>query len=166
MILAFDPSGNFKEGKGTTGYCILDADTGPIELGEIKAKYCESAEEYWNKHLIVMDMLYQTKQLDAVVIEGYRLYNHRGMKASTQANSELETPQLIGLIKWKCYDLGIPCTVQYASEVKTRWSDTVLVNIGQLEKLGGSLYFRGTLTNNHKRDALRHALHYGRYKHE
>lgn len=160
-ILVLDPSGNFKEGKGTTGYCTM-IDGEPMFLGHIKSTEFDSAESYWNG---VVGEIRTGHELDAVVMEGYRLYNHKGMAASTQANSELETPQLIGAIKLSCYQRGIPCHIQFAHEVKTRWSDDVLVNTGVLErKSGNRLYFDGKPTNNHQRDALRHAMHWWRYK--
>lgn len=159
-ILAFDPSGNFKEGKGTTGICLLDNGK-PTQLWEIEASEFSCAEQYWNEHINNIRIV----SPEVVVIEGYRLYNHKGMAASTQANSELETPQLIGLIKWNCWNRGIPLYVQYASEVKQRWKESVLVAKGYLEeKKGNRYYFNGSPTNSHKRDALKHALHYWRYR--
>lgn len=157
-ILAIDPSGNFKEGKGTSGVC--DMENGEAKhLTEIKALDFSSDVAYWNRHVELIKMILP----DQVVIEGYRLYNHRGMAASSQANSELETPQLIGAIKLRCYQLQIPLHVQFASEVKSRWSDDVLVNTGTLERRGNRLYFNDKMTNDHQRDALRHALHFWRY---
>lgn len=158
-MMAFDPSGNWKEGKGTTGICIL-VNGEPRELHELKAKDFKTPEKYWLAHKRFIEAM----EPDYVVMEGYRLYNHKGMKASTQANSELETPQLIGVLKVACLENHIPFHVQYATEVKARWSDNVLVNIGILErKAGNRLYFDGEATSNHKRDALRHALHYWKY---
>ena len=38
-ILALDPSGNFKEGKGITGWCLLDTQTKKIaKFGYISAE--------------------------------------------------------------------------------------------------------------------------------
>ena len=155
-ILAIDPSGNFHEGKGTTGYCYLGED-GKIILGEIKAKEYESQELYWYKVLETL-WLFSPKYL---VYETYQLYHHKGMKAETQANSFLETPQLIGAIRMTAYRMGISSFGQSASEVKTRWSDKILQAKGYLGK-GNT--FQGQRTNDHKRDALRHALHFQRYK--
>lgn len=154
-VLAIDVSGNFKEGKGTSGFCLLE-DGEPESLVDLQAKVFASAEAYWNAHLKFI-RYFKPK---AIVMEGYRLYNHKGMKASSQANSELETPQLIGVIKHYCWENDIDLHIQYAAEVKSRWSDKVLVAKGVLEE-GNK--FKGKATNNHKRDALRHALHYWRY---
>lgn len=157
-IIVFDPSGNFKEGKGTSGICF--ADSGRItELSQIRAKDFSETEAYWYAHI----ELIKNHNWDWVVIEGYRLYNHRGMKASSQSNSEFETVQLIGALKMACWMNHIPCTIQYASEVKSRWSEKVLVNSGILENSNGRYYFNGLPTNTHQRDALKHALHFLRY---
>lgn len=157
-ILAFDPSGNFKEGKGTSGLCTVENGE-PLTLDEIRAATFDCAEAYWLAHLNFI----RHYEPDEVCIEGYRLYNHKGMAASTQANSELETPQIIGAIKLHCYIEEIPLYVQYAKDVKSRWSDDVLVAKGYLERKGKLLYFNGKATSTHKRDALRHALHHSRY---
>ena len=153
-ILAFDPSGNFEEGKGTTGWAFKTEDTS--KLGEIRAEDFKQVEEYWHEHVELIHRCNPTH----VVIEGYRLYNHRGQAASSQANSMLETPQLIGLIKYYCWVTEIDLTIQYATQVKSRCSDDVLQNMGILDSYNR---FNGERTNNHKRDALRHLLHFERY---
>jgi hypothetical protein len=155
-IMSIDVSGNFKEGRGTSGLVMLESD-GTLALGEISAREFDSAEEYWAKHRQIIT-LYQP---DYVVMEGFRLY---GAKANEQINSEFETPQLIGIIKMVCYDLKIPLTIQFASEVKTRWSEDVLVAKGILELKNGLYLWNGQRTNQHKRDSLKHALHFERYK--
>jgi hypothetical protein len=162
-VIAFDISGNFKEGKGTTGICHMY--DGEVQwLDDIKASDYESAEAYWAEH----EDCIQQECPDHIVIEGYRLYNHKGMSASTQANSDLETPQLLGFLKMVCYRMNIPYTIQYAADVKTRWSEDVLVRLGYLthELKGGKnfYYFNGKSAISHHRDSLKHALHYWRYK--
>lgn len=158
-ILAIDVSGNFKEGKGTSGFCYM-IDGKPQELFELKAKEYHSAESYWEAHIRFI----KSKNIDHIVMEGYRLYNHKGMSASAQANSELETPQLIGAIKLWCYMDVTPLAIQFAPEVKQRWKENVLVAKKILEERpGGRYYFNGKATNDHKRDALKHALHFWRY---
>jgi hypothetical protein len=98
-----------------------------------------------------------------MVIEGYRLYNHQGMKASSQANSLLETPQLIGILTLTSYQENIPLKIQFAKDVKTRWKDDVLAAKGILEKKGTRYLFKGKPTVTHERDALRHLMHLIRY---
>jgi hypothetical protein len=158
-LLTLDISGNFKEGKGTTGICLM-VNGYVTELNTIHAGDYSSAEEYWAAH---EDYILQ-EWPDHVVMEGYKLYNHKGMSAKTQANSDLETPQLLGVLKMTCYRLKIPYTIQYAADVKTRWSEDVLVRLGILEKKGTKYYWNGESTVTHKRDALKHALHWTRYK--
>lgn len=157
-ILAIDPSGNFKEGKGTTGFALFKKET-PIALWAINSDRFDSDIEYWAYLAHKIEYYFP----DVVVMEGYRLYNHKGIKASTQSNSDLETPQLIGALKLKCYELKIPYVIQYASEVKQRWNNNVLVNKGYLKEKNNRLYFEDMQTNDHVRDALRHGLHYLKY---
>jgi hypothetical protein len=157
-LLALDIAGNFKEGKGTTGICVME-DGVPKQLLDIHAGAYDSVEEYWARH-----ENYILHELpEHIVMEGYKLYNHKGMSAKTQANSDLETPQLLGFLKMVCYRMGIPYTIQYASDVKTRWSEDVLVHLGILERKGDRYYFDGKCTVSHHRDSLKHALHYWRY---
>lgn len=159
-ILSFDPSGNSNhdqgnEGWGTTGVAYDDGNA--IRLNEVKSKEFDSTLDYW---LGVLEYVLAYKP-DYVVLEGYKLYNHAGMGASTQSNSTLMTSQLIGAIRMACYVRDIPVIIQYASDVKTRWSDKVLQGKGILDE---NNKFDGKQTNNHKRDALRHLLHFKKYK--
>ena len=161
-LISLDPSGNWgKEGMGTTGICVME-DGVPKELTRISAKDFSSEVEYWAAH---QDYI-RKEWPDHICFEGYKLYNHRGMSAKTQANSELQTSQLIGILKLTCHRMEIPYTVAFASDVKTRWSEDVLVRLGILEQKGNKYYFNGKSTVTHHRDALKHALHYWRYKHE
>ena len=116
--------------------------------------------DYFGKVLKAIDEY----ELDAVVLEGYRLYNHKGMSAKTQSNSILETPQLIGVIRYHCHLKELPVTVQYAVQVKNRWSDDVLIKSGNLIKKKNRYYLpNDLLITNHERDAYRHLLHYLKY---
>lgn len=163
MIVSFDPSGNFKEGLGTTGIALLDSHDDIKGVGEIHAGKFESAEEYWDRHIRYLEMLAIVHFKLEMVIEGFRLYNH---KRDQQVNSQFETPQLIGAIRLWCYQMKVPLTIQYASEVKTRWSDAVLEKAGYIYIKNGRRYLTATNEplNNHKTDALRHGLHYSKYK--
>lgn len=158
MIIAFDPSGNFKEGKGTTGICHMDMSGNPLGVYEIQAAQFTLAEEYWDAHLFHLS----SEPVQELVMEGFRLY---ATKSSEQTNSQFETPQLIGVIRHWCYENVLPLKITYAVEVKTRWSDDVLERKGYIYKKGKRRYLTATnqLLNNHKTDALRHALHYFRY---
>lgn len=152
--ISLDISGNFHEGKGTTGVAI-ERDGG-IDLYEMSAKEYDSAEEYWDAHV----ELIQKHFPDNLIVEGYRLYHHKGQSASAQAKSILETPQLLGVIRITAYQLNIPLTIQYAADVKTRWNEDLLARKGYLEKKSNRYYFKGQLTSTHKRDALKHLLHF------
>lgn len=160
-IVAMDISGNFKEGKGKTGVCVM-IDGKVMDLTMIKAENFSSVEEYWAAH----EDYIQQEWPDHIVYEGYRLYNHKGQEANKQANSDLETPQLLGFLKMVAYRLNIPYHIQYASDVKTRWQEPILVHLGHLEAKNGYHYWNGKRTATHQRDSLKHALHYWRYKHE
>lgn len=157
-ILAFDPSGNHisqKEGSGTTGLAMkID---GEISLFEIKSEDYGTVEEYWD------DILERIRWFswDHIVIEGYKLYNHAGQSARTQTHSTLQTSQLIGAIRMQAWMSGIPYHIQYAVEVKNRWSDKILQAKGYLDEKNK---FDGNSTNTHKRDALRHLVHFEKYR--
>lgn len=157
-VLSFDPSGNHPtegEGSGTTG--MAKEVDGVITLHEIKASDFETTEEYWAYIRNGIEKIFP----DYVVVEGYRLYNHKGQGAEKQANSTLQTSQLIGVIRMVCHDYKIPLTIQFASDVKTRWSEKVLQHTGFLDEKNR---FNGKQTNAHKRDALKHLLHFKKYK--
>lgn len=159
-LLALDPSGNWgKEGMGKTGICIME--NGEItRLDMIQAKDYPSETAYWAAHEDYITRNWP----DHIVFEGYKLYNHKGMAAKSQANSELPTPQLIGVIKHVCFRLDIPYTVQFASDVKTRWQEPILTHLNILQQKGSKYYWQGEITTTHKCDALKHALHWTRYK--
>lgn len=163
MIIALDPSGNWAEGKGTTGICKMDMSGKIIGVDEIKADEYPSPEDYWSAHISML-MQADWDSLDdvEVVMEGFRLYEN---KKSEQVNSQFETPQLIGVIRHWCFTRNIPLKLTYAVEVKSRWSDAVLEKKGFIHKKGRNRYLTSTgqRLNNHKTDAIRHAIHYYRY---
>ena len=86
--------------------------------------------------------------------------------SQAQINSNLETPQLIGVIKWACYKLDIPIVMQMAAEVKNRWSNEILIDQNIISKDYNSPgYHCGTIAlSNHSLDALRHCVHYNTFK--
>lgn len=152
-IVALDISGNFNEGKGTTGVAVKDTDLNMTMLLEVKATDFESDIRYWQgvAHTAIDFMP------DHIVIEHYVLYNH---KALQQSYSELETSQLLGAIRYACLVHDIPVTLQRASEAKGRFPDRVLQAKGHLDT---DNKFAGLKTNPHKRDALRHLLYFEKY---
>ena len=160
-ILAFDPSGSFREGKGTTGWVFMDAEERLLERGYIPAADYRCPEEYWNAHLDVIHKYYKRHKGDLiVVIEDYVLYRDR---SDSQTNSQMETCRLLGVLLWKCWRLEQPYTLQLASTVKNRWSDELLLREGIIHKEGRNLIHTQSglsLGLIHTRDAFRHAQHY------
>ena len=102
-ILAFDPSGSFKEGKGTTGWVLMDYKERLLERGYIPATDYTCPEEYWNAHLDLIWKYHKRYGQDLIiVIEDYVLYRDKSM---TQTNSQMETCRLLGVMLWKCWKL-------------------------------------------------------------
>lgn len=162
MIISLDVSGNFKEGKGTTGICRMWSNGEIQKVDELKAEDFHTAEEYWDMHLHHLGITHDVVGSLEVVMEGFKLYGH---KSKQQTNSEFETPMLIGIIRHYCWENNIPLKIQFASDVKTRWADSVLEKQNHIYLKGGKRYLTATdqPLNNHKTDALRHALHYFNY---
>lgn len=159
-ILALDPSGNYNEGKGTTGWCLFDVVKNTVEkTGAISAEDYISMERYWYQHLLLLDLF---KNGDTIIVmEDYFLYNH---KKDCQVNSRMETPKLIGAMQLHCWELGIPYDMQTAAEVKTRWTDKILEHKGYVALKGNRTYVNGVSINRHSKDAIRHAVHYSQFK--
>ena len=161
-ILAFDPSGSFKEGKGTTGWVLMDKDERLLERGYIPATDYKCPEAYWNNHVVVLEKYHERyKGQLIVVIEDYVLYRDR---SASQTNSQMETCRLLGVLLWKCWQLHQPYTLQLASSVKHRWSDELLIreNILYYDEKHNLRHTQSGLSVAliHTRDAFRHALHY------
>ena len=163
FILALDPSGNFKEGSGTTGWCFgSDKIT---SAGYLKADLFKSQEAFWAEQLkLITNFHLQYKDDLAIVCEDYLLYAD---KADSQINSRMETCKLIGAIQVECYRSGTTLEFQNASEVKNRWSNEVLVAKGVLIKKGKFLYLPEPnllRVNRHIVDSVRHWTHYSTFK--
>lgn len=157
FVIGVDPSGSFKEGKGTTGIVILDPDGNLIEHTIVDAKDWESQTEYWNAILEYLKA--RVKQLKEVVlsVEDYVLY---ASSAKAQINSEMETSKLIGAITMLAYYLGIPLYTRSASQVMNRWTNDILEFKGYIKKKGRTYTdVKGEQINHHCLDALRHAVH-------
>lgn len=159
-VLALDPSGAYMEGSGTTGWCLFDIETDKIvKFGVIKASKYSCQFQYWDAHIKLIDSL--AGYHPDVVMEDYLLY---GQKATAQINSRLETPQLIGIIKYECYKRGLFIYIQTAMQVKTRWNDSILVHKGYITEQEGGKYSIGTtILVDHIRDSIRHAVNYKTY---
>lgn len=165
-LLALDPSGSFYEGKGTTGYCVLDTKKNVfIICGSLFAKDYHCAEAYWNA---VIDLIryYKNRYKEQVMVvcEDYLLYAN---KLQDQINSRMETCKLIGAIQLFCYKRNIMYYMQTASEVKLRWSDKILLFKNYIKPYRrGYLPTTGTTDTytHHTLDAIRHAVHYATFK--
>ena len=114
--------------------------------------------EYWDKHLRLIDSL--AGYHPNVVIEDYLLY---GDRAEAQINSRLETPQLIGVIKYECWKRGLMIDTQTAMQVKTRWTDDILENKQLISRSGRYSYIGPTRISDHIKDSVRHAIHFATY---
>lgn len=165
FILAFDPSGSFYEGKGTTGWCIMEAEANKItKIGNISADKYKQVEAYWQAHITLIQELKQKyKNRMTVVIEDYLLY---GDKASTQINSRMETSKIIGIIQYHCFLQQIPYSMQTAGQVKNRWKDFILQHKGYLKLHKKKLILPSTKEqiDKHCKDAIRHAVHFNTFK--
>jgi len=157
--LCLDPSGNYNEGKGTTGWVLMDLETKKvIKFGVLKAAAASSQMDYWDKHIELIEGLSAYKPV--VVAEDYLLYAD---KAEAQINSRLETPQLLGIIQYECWKRNIDIHMQPAVRVKTRWSEKILVHKGYLTVRGRKYLLNNHTVVGHIRDALKHGIHYATF---
>lgn len=155
-ILALDPSGNFTEGKGTTGWALLNETGTPIACGQIRAVMFETKTAYWNAVVSLVTQL----QPDYLIIEDFLLYAD---KSQVQIHSRFETVKLIGILEYIFTD-KIPIILQRAVDVKNRWNDNILVTKGYIERTNGRYYAAGVIAPDHIRDAIRHGEHFITFK--
>lgn len=161
-ILALDPSGAYDEGKGTTGWCLMDQNKRVLAVASLKAKAFRSPSEYWAEHTALIDRLCTFYDDLVVVIEDYLLYAN---EAQAQINSRFETVQLIGIIKHHCYLQKILIFTQTAAEVKKRWANDILVHKRVLCKVGQHFIVNdtGDSIDRHAIDSIRHAMHFATF---
>jgi Holliday junction resolvasome RuvABC endonuclease subunit len=164
-VLALDPSGNFHEGKGTTGICVFNANKMEIcVIACLKAADYKSMELYWNGVVNFVDIMLRRYRGElCLVIEDYFLYAN---KAASQINSRMETSKLIGVLQYYCFKYKLLYIMQTANEVKTRWTDAILHHKRYIQKDGKRWVLPGTSTqiNDHCMDAIRHAVHFATFK--
>ena len=168
FIISFDPSGNWNEGKGTTGWCVFNsADDRITKCGEISAAAFDSLEKYWEAHIVLLHNLCDKYGVEniSVVLEDYLLYSN---KAKEQTNSRMETPQLLGVLKFYCWSQYIPYTLQTAAEVKIRWTNDILNYKKYIHKDGRNFRIIGQhgILSRHCLDSIRHAVHYATFKNQ
>jgi hypothetical protein len=163
-ILSLDPSGSFKYGSGTTGWCIVNLETEKIlEIGKIEAKNFKTKEEYFAEHIKLLD-----KEINIVIIENFILYQHT---AQNFINQELETSELIGYIDGKATERNLNVVRQNAQLIKTALKKTnVLLKITNRKQFQLTFktskkdsvqwYFNNKRIKGHIVDAIRHAFYY------
>lgn len=156
-ILGIDPSGSFKEGKGTTGFALLDPHGVVVSHTVVIASDYPTQIAYWAGVLDYIDY-YNEKTFNIVLsVEDYVLY---ATSAKAQINSEMETSKLIGAITMKAYDLGIRMYIRNASQVVNRWTNDILEYKGIIIKKNNRwVDTEGNPINKHCLDAIRHAVH-------
>lgn len=168
-VIGVDPSGNFYEGKGTTGIAVYDIKEDKIlHVAYVSAKTATSQVDYWATVIDTLELLlneYNPKR-SVLAVEDYLLYANT---AKAQINSTFETPQLIGIIKF--YFEGVcPVLFRNANTAKTRWTDDILIRKKYLlvdKKLGYYIINKhGVMVQviEHSRDAIRHALYCGKFE--
>ena len=155
-VIAIDPSGNYEEGKGITGYIEADVfEDGTYtvtDVGSINSEDYPSRIKYYEAHKMLL------QDVALVIIEDYRLYNHAGTKAAVQSYSLMETPRLLGVLEYMANDLQTPIVWQMAHQMKA-FDENVLVERGELIKKGNRYQLRdGLAVNRHERSALKHFL--------
>lgn len=161
-ILGIDPSGNKAEGSGDTGMALLDRNNVEFTLSDVRAVDYPTQATYWHGIVTQVKEVVQAvgRENLLIVVEDYRLDPGR---AAAQSYSQLETPKLIGVLQYMFARWGVAYMLQQAAVVKKRWSDEILIKKGVLTCGVGErmrfFYYKGVMTNNHKRDALRHAWH-------
>lgn len=164
-ILSLDPSGSFNEGKGHTGWVIINNRNEVLDFGTICATDYRTVQDYWNAHEQLILNFNKRYRSVIVVFEDYLLYAH---KTQDQINSRMETPQLLGILKYLLDKNNIAYTIQTASEVKRRWTEDILTWKNLLLKKGEYYYIRChndyVKTNRHIRDAYKHAIHFNTFK--
>lgn len=165
-ILSLDPSGSFHEGKGTTGWCILDAEQNKvIHTGFISARDYQTKEGYWEAHIqLILSTAKKYKTPIMVVIEDYILY---ASTAEAQINSRFETTKLIGILQYIMHKHNINYRMQRAVDVKNRWTNEILVYKNIIKQIGVNKYeANGEKINRHVLDSIRHVTHFNTFYNE
>ncbi len=165
-ILGLDPSGNFEEGKGTTGVCLAAASTKQkpftiIKSETIKASSYKTKEEYWQAHIKLVAK-YATLYKDLiVVVEDFTLNPRRALQ---QSHSKMETSKLIGVLQMACAEHNWQIKMQLPVEAKSRWADSILEHKRIIKRVSrGHISSLGYPISRHEKDAIRHAVHYSTF---
>ena len=165
-VLAFDPSGEFTKGKGTTGWCVMNCVTTKVEqVDTISARDYKTKYEYWDAHVqLIRRFLKQYGSNLAISVEDYILYKQR---AEAQINSNFETVRLIGILEYFCYNNAVDIHLRNAVAAKTRWTNEILEHKNIIQPCLGGYICEGVtdhLLATHELDAIRHAAHYAAFE--
>ena len=165
LILGIDPSGNFAEGKGTTGFALYDPEADKVLCTDaVGSEEDECAEAYWRRVILYIETIYLRFKGELILsMESYILYDHKGTQ---QTWSSMETPQLIGAIRYFAFDHQIILYMRPAVQVKKRWSNEILEHKQYIEKRSNSHTLPGCNHKlaTHELDAIRHALHCAKFE--
>lgn len=163
-VIGIDPSGAFHEGKGTTGFAVYDRQEDKIvHISTLCASDYPTLEEYFVAHYVKIFRLRLEYQNAAVSIEDFLVYSTH---ATTFTNSHMETCQLLGYLKTTLYVERIRCHLRPAAMVKKRWANNILAHKGYVKQVGTSCFHDcvdGALAT-HMLDAIRHAVHCGKFE--
>lgn len=163
-VIGIDPSGAFHEGKGTTGIAVYDRQKDKIvHITTLCASDYDCLEAYFVAHRSLIKRLQHGYRNIAVSVEDFLVY---GTHATTFTNSHMETCQLLGYLKTTLYTEGIKYYLRPASIVKKRWANNVLEHKGYVRRVGASCFHecvKGALAT-HMLDAIRHAVHCGKFE--
>ena len=161
-IIALDPSGNFEEGKGTTGWCLFSASKKDIIMTwTLKASDFKTKEDYWNAHLTNINKFTTMYKNSIIVMEDFALNPKRALQ---QSYSKMETSKLIGIIQLYCNTNKLPLKMQLPTEAKSRWPDSFLEHKHLIKRLNrGHATNSGQLISRHEKDAIRHAVHFNTF---
>lgn len=169
MILAIDPSGNFKNGKGQTGFFGMMKGNDNVRFyihGVIRARDFKTKEDYYNDIILHI----KSNPVKTLIIEDFILYES---SAHSMTNQNLETSELIGAIEQVANERGIEVVRQRANQIKFSLKKPsvlkAIINIHSEEELisstktkdGKVLWnLKGERINNHIVDAIRHYAYY------
>jgi len=154
-ILIFDPSGNFYEGKGTTGWAFYH-DGNLTSVGQLRAEEATTQLNYWQMHISLIDAL----KPEILICEDYTLYSST---AKAQIGSAFETPQLIGMLKYVLAERSVRL-VLYPASHKARFTNVILLRDKTITQDTNNRYYAtGVPITNHILDAIRLGEYFKRY---
>lgn len=159
-IMGIDPSGVEQNNIGHIGVYVLS--TGEQEiLNHQTFFFTLEKQEDLNNFFITLPKILKEFQIEKVVIEDF--VNYPGKQGAFRFKTNI-TSEVIGGLKVLLQNLNLPFKMQTATQVKTRWSDSILMKYNIIEKRSNRWFLKNSkqerpLTK-HERDAIRHAVHF------